>query len=100
MNCRAPALPASDRTSSLPTCSIIRCSFSLQGVAEVAVSVPRRRLAWARRRGPLLFLLLAAAGLAELGVYYWPQRLLFTARAALARRDYDAARAPLLHLLE
>jgi predicted Zn-dependent protease len=47
----------------------------------------------------LLLLLLAAAGLVEVGFYYWPYRLLQTARAALTRHQYDVARASLLRFL-
>ncbi len=54
----------------------------------------------ARHRGLLLVLVLAIAGLAELGIYYWPHRLLFTARAALTRHQYDMARAALVSFLE
>lgn len=64
------------------------------------MSPPRSKVGWARPRWLLLLLLLMVAGLTELGIYYWPQRLLLTARAALTRRQYDAARASLLHFLE
>jgi tetratricopeptide (TPR) repeat protein len=43
---------------------------------------------------------LAAAGLIGLGIYAWPQWYLHTARAALERHDYAAARTSLLHYLE
>src|SRR6266849_3038086 len=77
----------------------------MQAVAVVVrkerlVIPPRSRLAWARRPWLLLLLLLAVAGLTELGIHYWPDRLLVTARAALTRREYDVARAALLRFLE
>jgi tetratricopeptide (TPR) repeat protein len=43
---------------------------------------------------------LAAAGVAGLGVYHWPQRYLDAGRDALKRRDYEAARASLRRYLE
>jgi tetratricopeptide (TPR) repeat protein len=49
---------------------------------------------------PLVLLGLAVAGLITLGLAYWQQRHLLTARAAWTRRDYAAARAALLRHLE
>ena len=48
----------------------------------------------------LLVVALAASGLVGLGVYYWPERYLHDARAALQRRDYESARVSLLRYLE
>jgi predicted Zn-dependent protease len=45
-------------------------------------------------------LALAAGGLIELGVHYWPQKDLPIAHAALTRRQFDAARTSLLRHLE
>jgi tetratricopeptide (TPR) repeat protein len=42
---------------------------------------------------------LSAAGL-MLGIYYWPERHIQIARAALTRRDYETARASLLRCLK
>jgi tetratricopeptide (TPR) repeat protein len=59
-----------------------------------------RMLAWVRRPVVWVLLAMAAAGVVELGLYYWPQKYLYSARAALKRHEYDAARAALLRWLE
>jgi tetratricopeptide (TPR) repeat protein len=48
----------------------------------------------------LALLGLSAAGSIQLGISYWPERYLQTARAALTRREYDTARASLLRYLQ
>jgi tetratricopeptide (TPR) repeat protein len=53
----------------------------------------------ARRLGVLVLLGLAA-GLAGLGAWYWPERDLRAARAALAQHAYEAARSSLQRYLE
>jgi tetratricopeptide (TPR) repeat protein len=45
-------------------------------------------------------LALTAVSLIGLGIYYWPQRYLHEARAALKRQDFPTARAALLRYLE
>jgi tetratricopeptide (TPR) repeat protein len=52
------------------------------------------------RRGLLLALVGLVAGLVAVGLHFWPERYLESARAALQRRDYVAARTSLLHYLE
>jgi tetratricopeptide (TPR) repeat protein len=59
-----------------------------------------RRRPWIRRPVLLALLVLTAAGLVGSGIYYWPQRYLHAAHAALKRRAYDSARASLRRYLE
>jgi predicted Zn-dependent protease len=59
----------------------------------------RQRSAWIRRPVPLVLLGLTAAGLIALGMHYRQPTDLLAARAALTRRQFDAARASLLRHL-
>jgi tetratricopeptide (TPR) repeat protein len=52
------------------------------------------------RRVLLLALMGLVAGFVAVGIHYWPERYLKSARDALQSRQYDAARASLLRYLE
>jgi tetratricopeptide (TPR) repeat protein len=64
------------------------------------VVASRRKQASAKRRALVALFVLAAVSLLGFGIYYWPQRYLHDARAALQRRDYESARASLLRYLD
>ncbi len=72
----------------------------LRRVRAIPMFTPRPRLTRTRRRLLLVLLGLTVAGLVGFGAYYWPERHLHAARAALERREYDAARASLVRYLE